>query len=57
MLRPTGRGKPLGWRGPPDGTGRRRRARELLAPFYTWFTAGFDTPDLQDAKALLDELG
>jgi predicted ATPase len=31
-------------------------ARELLAPIYGWFTEGFDTPDLQDAKALLDEL-
>jgi predicted ATPase len=28
----------------------------LLAPIYTWFTEGFDTPDLQDAKALLDAL-
>jgi predicted ATPase len=32
------------------------KARELLAPIYDWFTEGFDTPDLQDAKALLDEL-
>ena len=31
-------------------------ARELLAPIYDWFTEGFDTPDLKDAKALLDEL-
>ena len=30
--------------------------RELLAPVYDWFTEGFDTPDLKDAKALLDEL-
>jgi predicted ATPase len=28
----------------------------LLAPVYGWFTEGFDTKDLQDAKALLDEL-
>ena len=32
-------------------------ARELLAPVYGWFTEGFDTADLQEAKALLDELG
>ena len=31
-------------------------ARELLAPIYGWFTEGFDTADLQDAKALLAEL-
>jgi predicted ATPase len=31
-------------------------ARELLAPVYGWFTEGFDTPDLREAKALLDEL-
>jgi predicted ATPase len=31
-------------------------ARELLIPIYDWFTEGFDTPDLKDAKALLDEL-
>ena len=31
-------------------------ARELLAPVYGWFTEGFDTADLKDAKALLDEL-
>jgi len=37
--------------------GRRDEARELLAPVYNWFTEGFDTPDLRDAKALLDELG
>jgi class 3 adenylate cyclase/predicted ATPase len=36
--------------------GRRDEARELLAPIYGWFTEGFDTPDLQDAKALLAEL-
>ena len=33
-----------------------RQARELLAPVYGWFTEGFDTADLKDAKALLDEL-
>jgi predicted ATPase len=36
--------------------GKRTEARELLAPIYGWFTEGFDTADLQDAKALLAEL-
>jgi predicted ATPase len=36
--------------------GRRAEARDLLAPVYGWFTEGFDTADLQEAKALLDEL-
>jgi predicted ATPase len=36
--------------------GKRIEARDLLAPVYNWFTEGFDTPVLQDAKALLDEL-
>ena len=36
---------------------RRAEARDLLAPVYGWFTEGFDTGDLKDAKALLDELG
>jgi predicted ATPase len=31
-------------------------ARDLLAPIYDWFTEGFATPDLKEAKALLDEL-
>ena len=35
--------------------GKRHEARELLAPIYGWFTEGFDTADLQEAKALLDE--
>ncbi len=35
---------------------RKSQARELLAPVYDWFTEGFDTADLKDAKALLDEL-
>jgi len=35
---------------------RRAEARDLLAPVYGWFTEGFDTADLQEAKALLDEL-
>jgi predicted ATPase len=37
--------------------GRRAEARDLLALVYGWFTEGFDTPDLVEAKALLDELG
>ena len=32
-------------------------ARQMLAEIYGWFTEGFDTPDLQEAKALLEELG
>ncbi|MCZ6717863.1 MAG: hypothetical protein O6944_01710 [Gammaproteobacteria bacterium] len=35
---------------------KRQDATDLLAPVYGWFTEGFDTADLQDAKALLDEL-
>jgi predicted ATPase len=35
---------------------RRGEARDLLAPIYNWFTEGFDTLDLKQAKALLDEL-
>ena len=35
---------------------RPSEARDLLAPVYGWFTEGFDTPDLKEAKALLDEL-
>jgi predicted ATPase len=36
--------------------GKRNEARNLLAPVYGWFTEGFDTLDLKEAKALLDEL-
>jgi predicted ATPase len=36
--------------------GKRTEARELLAPIYGWFTEGFDTADLQEAKALLEAL-
>jgi Flp pilus assembly protein TadD len=39
-----------------DRQGRRDEARTMLAAIYNWFTEGFDTPDLLDAKALLDEL-
>src|SRR5262249_32618598 len=37
-------------------TNRRDEAHEMLADIYNWFTEGFDTEDLKDAKALLDEL-
>jgi predicted ATPase len=37
--------------------GRRTQARDLLASVYGWFTEGLDTPVLQDAKKLLDQLG
>ena len=37
--------------------GRVRDAHDLLAPVYAWFTEGFDTKDLKEAKALLDDLG
>ena len=37
--------------------GKRAEARELLAPVCDWFTEGFGTPVLQEAKALLEELG
>jgi predicted ATPase len=36
--------------------GERRNAHDLLAPIYGWFTEGFNTADLKDAKALLEEL-
>jgi predicted ATPase len=35
--------------------GKRNEARDLLAPVYDWFTEGFDTRDLKEAKALLEE--
>jgi predicted ATPase len=50
------------WREIPEGLllwrdhCKRNQARELLAPVYGWFTEGFDTRDLKEAKALLDEL-
>ena len=37
--------------------GKRAEAHALLAPIYGWFTEGFDTADLQEAKTLLEELG
>jgi predicted ATPase len=37
--------------------GRRGEARAILADIYGWFSEGFDTPVLKNAKALLDELG
>jgi predicted ATPase len=36
--------------------GRQQEAVALLAPIYTWFTEGFDTADLKEAKTLLDTL-
>jgi len=36
--------------------GKRSQARDLLAPVYGWFTEGFETADLKDAKALLEQL-
>jgi len=36
--------------------GKRAAAYDLLAPVYGWFTEGFDTADLQEAKALLEDL-
>jgi predicted ATPase len=36
--------------------GRRAEARDLLAPVYGWFTEGFDTSDLKQAKTLLESL-
>ena len=36
--------------------GKRAEAYALLAPIYGWFTEGFDTADLQDARSLLEEL-
>ena len=38
------------------GKGRRDDAHNLLSPIYGWFTEGFDTADLKEGKALLDEL-
>ena len=37
--------------------GKQADAQALLAPLYGWFTEGFDTADLQEAKTLLEELG
>jgi predicted ATPase len=37
--------------------GKRQEAYDLLAPVYHWFTEGFDTADLKDAKALLEAVG
>jgi predicted ATPase len=41
---------------PMAAAGRNDEARDLLAPVYNWFTEGFDTADLKDAKKLLDEI-
>ncbi len=37
--------------------GKQTESRQLLSEIYNWFTEGFDTKDLQEAKALLEELG
>ena len=37
--------------------GKYTEAYDLLAPVYGWFTEGFDTPDLREARALLEDLG
>ena len=49
---PTRCPRPWLWR----DQGKRDEARDLLAPVYGWFTEGFDTLDLKQARALLDEL-
>jgi hypothetical protein len=36
--------------------GKRSQARDLISPVYGWFTEGFETADLKDAKALLEQL-
>jgi hypothetical protein len=38
------------------GQGKSEKARELVAPVYGWFSKGFETPDLKQAKALLENL-
>jgi hypothetical protein len=45
--------RPQRWR----DQGKVQQARELLAPVYGWFIEGFDTLDLKEAKALLEEFG
>ena len=39
-----------------EGAERRQEAHEMLSAVYGWFTEGFDTPELQEAKALLEAL-
>jgi predicted ATPase len=56
VRRPSRRGAAPADRGLGSAEGKRHEARELLAPIYYWFTEGFDTADLQEAKALLQEL-
>ena len=47
----------LGWTAEmPQRQGKRAEARQLLEPIYGWFTEGFDTADLQEARVLLEEL-
>ena len=49
-------GRPRVWRGCFAERVRRAEARTMLAEIYGWFTEGFDTADLKDAKALLEEM-
>jgi predicted ATPase len=46
----------LCWWAPARDHGKAQQARDLLAPVYGWFTEGFDTRDLKEAKALLEQL-
>jgi predicted ATPase len=41
---------------PRRDQGRHAEARDFLAPVYSWFTEGFDTPDVKEAQTLLDTL-
>ena len=48
------------WRAAPalrPAVHRSTKTQLLLAPLYGWFTEGFDTPDLKEAKVLMEELG
>jgi hypothetical protein len=61
LYRSRGRSKPNPGNSAPPARlrrdqGKRQEARNLLAPIYDWFTEGFDTLDLKEAKTLLDEL-
>jgi predicted ATPase len=47
----------MSWARLLESQGRSDEGRPMLAEIYNWFTEGFDTPDLKEAKALLDQLG
>jgi hypothetical protein len=53
VLRPYSHGRP---ERAVKRQGKKTEARQILAEMYGWFTEGFDTKDLQEAKALLEEL-